>query len=86
VYLRAADLARNENFTTIYDVGCGSGYKLINYLGEYDTAGFEVPQTLEFLRRTYPDRKWTFAQFSDCSHPAADLVICSDVIEHVDQP
>jgi hypothetical protein len=86
VYLRAADLARTENVTTIYDVGCGSGYKLINYLGEYDTMGFEVPQTLEFLRRTYPDRKWTFAQFSDRSHPAADLVICSDVIEHVINP
>ena len=86
VYLRAADLARNENVTTIYDVGCRSGYKLITYLGEYDTTGFEAAQSLEFLRRTYSDRKWTFAQFSDRSHPAADLVICSDVIEHVINP
>jgi hypothetical protein len=86
VYLYVADLARNENITTIYDVGCGSGYKLINYLGKYDTTGFEVPQTLEFLRRTYPDRKWTSAQFSDRSYPPADLVICSDVIEHVVNP
>src|SRR5262245_46591059 len=57
VYLRAADIARSIGARTVYDVGCGSGYKLVHYLGEYDTTGFDVPETLAFLRRTYADRK-----------------------------
>jgi hypothetical protein len=64
VYLRAAALATAENVKTVYDVGCGSGYKLVQNLGQYDTIGFELPQTLEFLRETYPDRKWHFVPFS----------------------
>src|SRR4051812_31372018 len=27
VYLRAAEIAHSENAKTVYDVGCGSGYK-----------------------------------------------------------
>jgi hypothetical protein len=45
-----------------------------------------VPKTLEFLRQTYPNRRWTFGPLSDRSRPPADLVICADVIEHVLNP
>mgnify|MGYP003381924867 CR=1 FL=1 len=86
VYLCAAEIARAEGVKTVYDVGCGSGYKLVNYLGEYDTVGFDVPETLEFLRSTYPQRKWAHAPFSDRTNPPAHLVVCSDVIEHVLNP
>jgi len=86
VYERAAELAKSEGLRTIYDVGCGSGYKLVHYLSDYDTTGFEVPRTLEYLRREYPDRKWAEVSFSDRDVPRADFVVCSDVIEHVPDP
>jgi SAM-dependent methyltransferase len=86
VYVRAAELAASSGAQTVYDVGCGSGYKLVHYLGRYETTGFDVPQTLEYLQRTYPDRNWEYSPFSDLSHPPADVTICSDVIEHVLDP
>jgi SAM-dependent methyltransferase len=86
VYMVAADLMRSEGFCTVYDVGCGSGYKLIHYLGAYDTTGFEIEPTLTYLTKTYPDRKWRLAELGDRSLPPANLVVCADVIEHVDDP
>lgn len=86
VYQRAAELANAHNLRTVYDVGCGSGFKLLNYLGDFDTVGFDVPVTLDFLRQEYPDRQWRTASFDDRSIPPADIVICSDVIEHVIDP
>jgi hypothetical protein len=31
-----------KNLQKIIDVGCGSGYKLVKYLGDYETIGFET--------------------------------------------
>jgi SAM-dependent methyltransferase len=86
VYEAARDIMSTNKLRTIYDVGCGSAYKLIHILGEYDTTGIDLPQTIDVIKARYPDRKWLSASFDNASLPKSDLVICSDVIEHVDDP
>lgn len=63
VYLTAANLMRSNLLRTVYDIGCGSGYKTVHYLGEFDTTGFDLERTVLFLKKTYPDRKWGSVQF-----------------------
>lgn len=83
VYEFAKQVAIENNFSKIIDIGTGSGFKLLNNFSNFDTLGFDVPQTVEWLRKTYPDRKWI-----DTFEPVQgyDLVIASDVIEHIPEP
>lgn len=86
VYLYARDVMRAEKLRTVYDVGCGSGFKLVTYLGDFNSVGFDLEPTVSFLRKAYPDRVWRMADLQATDIPPADVVICSDVIEHVPDP
>ena len=85
VYLHALGLMKKHGLKTVIDIGCGSGYKLITYLGEYDTIGLEAAKTVDFLKGKYPGRKWQVSDFAS-QQRGADLIICSDVIEHLENP
>ena len=65
VYMLAREILRSMNKLgsgqgkklTAIDVGCGSGWKLVNYLsGEFRTVGIETEPALSFLRKTYPNQ------------------------------
>jgi Methyltransferase domain len=71
---------------SLIDVGCGSAYKLINMLGDYDTLGIELRETYYWLLEKYPSKKWMAFENTDPSKLQCDVVICSDVIEHVRNP
>ncbi len=86
VYLYALGLMKKYNLQSILDIGCGSAYKLITYLGEYDTIGLELPQNVQWLQEKYPDRKWLVSDFDMGKSLKADVVICADVIEHLVDP
>lgn len=86
VYRLAADIAAEKSYNTILDVGCGSGYKLVNQLGKYNTTGIEVNPTYYWLKQKYPDRKWLLFDAVEPANLQADLVICADVIEHIANP
>lgn len=83
VYSHARLLADFFGFNSVLDVGTGSGYKLLKYFRGKHTLGIDLPRTVAWLREAYPERQWkTFGP------PALgyQLLICSDVIEHLQNP
>jgi len=86
VYLHALGLMKKHKMTSVVDIGCGSAYKLLTYLKEYDTIGIEVAKTYEWLKAEYSQRKWLISDFHKTVNISADVAICADVIEHVTDP
>ncbi|PKN03727.1 hypothetical protein CVU75_00835 [Candidatus Dependentiae bacterium HGW-Dependentiae-1] len=88
VYVAAFDLFLKERCRVVVDVGCGSAFKLMKYFKDYQTIGFDVSQTLPFLKSQYPERQWYLSDFSmtQMNLPEIDLIICADVIEHLLDP
>ena len=86
VYSLAKLFFDNNSFKSIIDVGTGSGYKLIKYFSDSDTIGMEIEPGLTTLKNKYPNRKWLNPLESDFSVLESDIVITSDVIEHVPDP
>ena len=86
VYLHALGLMKKYAFRKVVDLGCGSGYKLMHYLSDYKTTGLELKENLAYLRKKYPDRKWLKSDFFKNYKIKTDVLICSDVIEHLVDP
>eukprot|EP01083_Nonionella_stella_P195217 719296_1 len=59
VYAFTGDIMKYNSLTTVIDIGCGSGYKLVNYLANtYKTYGVETEPAISYLRKTYPNQTW----------------------------
>lgn len=86
VYQLANELSTLHQFKTILDIGCGSGYKLIHQLGAFNTTGIEVNPTFGWLEKKYPTRQWLLFDNIKPEELTTDLIICADVIEHLDNP
>ncbi len=90
VYEKALEIAVENQYQSILDVGCGSGYKLMKYFSDYNTTGIETEPCFSALQKKYPDRHWMLTnnpeKTIEVSDLSADLVICSDVIEHFIDP
>ena len=84
VYLHARQWANELGLRSVVDVGTGGGFKLMKYFEDMDTLGIDMPQTVAWLRETYPKRAWAIAPMEHA--PWCDMVICSDVIEHLVDP
>lgn len=84
VYVVARALAKRGD--RILDIGTGSGFKLLKYFGDFDTTGLDLSPTLMWLTDAYPRRKWGISDLDDLSPKEYEVVICSDVIEHIPDP
>ena len=92
VYQFCAQFMTENELKKVVDIGCGSGYKLVNYLSEFETIGVETEPCFSLLNVKYPDRKWLISGEEEKSFNEYnliknnDVVLCCDVIEHVIDP
>ena len=86
VYFFAQRIAKERGYVRIVDFGCGSAFKLMKYFREFETCGYDLEPALSYLRSTYPDREWRQGSLESGCFDGADMVICSDVIEHLPEP
>ena len=86
VYKFARELFDREKLTSVCDVGCGSAYKLLKYFNDRSTVGLDVANTCAWLKSKYSHRTWMELDFKSAPALQADLVIASDVIEHLLDP
>ncbi len=92
VYSHAKELFNIGDFSRVVDIGCSTGAKLIHFWPNDETIGIDWGSNLDQARRTAPKRTWLpydleqpgLAQaISDWNQ---SLVICADVIEHLQHP
>tara|TARA_R100000808_G_C2149107_1_gene157431 strand:- start:518 stop:1138 length:621 start_codon:yes stop_codon:yes gene_type:complete len=86
VYAKAREVCERNNCMTVLDIGCGSGYKLIKYFSDKIFLGLELEPNLSWLKETYPHYHFQLSDFDNPPGGRFDLVICSDVIEHLLDP
>jgi SAM-dependent methyltransferase len=86
VYELARIYLDRYGYKEVLDVGCGSGFKLLQYFSDCNTIGMEVSTTYDFLRQQYPNRNWINVTHPEQLPSRTDIIICADVIEHVTNP
>lgn len=84
VYQTAFRIMKENNLSSVYDVGCGAAFKLRKYFKDYNFTGAEIEPTLSWLKKTFPQDQWEASDFT--KYVETDLFICSDVIEHLVDP
>jgi len=93
VYRYAKKLIQEKNIKRVVDVGCGTGTKLAfihKSLPEVSFTGIDQEAAIEYCKNNYSFGNWLV---DDIENPEkslddikAELVICSDVIEHLLNP
>lgn len=93
VYEEAAKIYRDFKLETVIDLGTGSGWKFVKHFGQspLDMIGIDLFPAVKILRERYPTYTWStpdkLPMIAELRKPlGTGLVICSDMIEHVDDP
>lgn len=89
-YRYAREIIKKYNIESVADVGCGVGEKLNKFISPLDTTvvGIDLPESINIAQKKYTGE--FIADNFDNDIPLVkrkfDLVICSDVIEHIVNP
>lgn len=90
VYDYALKLIRKYNIKNVLDVGCGPATKLMDMLSnEAEIYAIDQPSAIEYCKATYNKGNFYADNFEEpkvCLNVQAGLIICSDVIEHMENP
>lgn len=92
VYRKVAGLCRERKAVTLLDVGCGPGIKLDRIhrlLPHLRITGVDQRDAIEYCRTHHAYGTWEVVDLNnpdDAFSVQADVIVCADVIEHIDQP
>jgi 2-polyprenyl-3-methyl-5-hydroxy-6-metoxy-1,4-benzoquinol methylase len=91
VYRYAMRAVRRLGSQSLLDIGCGPGTKLAMLHQSFPSlsiAGVDLPEAISYCRRTHDFGSWEIEDLNALHTVGgqADLIICSDVIEHVTDP
>ena len=86
VYQIARLLFDKYSLKSVFDFGCGSGFKLLQNFSDADIIGVDLEPTVQFLKKEYPEHSWHVSDFNAPPVDSVDLIICSDIIEHLLDP
>jgi SAM-dependent methyltransferase len=84
------DVVREQRPATVLDVGCGEGFaaeQLKKLPFDIDYLGVDLnASAVAYAREHVTGRRFEVADVRDLGARAADLVICLEVLEHLDDP
>lgn len=91
VYENAAKIIKKNNLKSVLDIGCGVGakLKLLIYPLTEDITGIDEKATIKWCKQYYFWGKWYVDNLENPKlklNRKYDLIICSDVIEHLLHP
>lgn len=90
VYDEALALVRRRGLRTVLDVGCGFPLKLMEVLAPHaEVTGVDLPEVVEVAQKHFPGGRFVGVDLEAPGEALAerfDLVMCSDVIEHLLSP
>jgi len=86
VYEAARKLCVEKGYKTVLDIGCGSAFKLVKYFRDKKFVGLDLEPNLSHIKDKYPLYDFRMSDFKNPPAESFDLIICSDVIEHLLEP